>query len=140
MNALSAALFTKLTAASSLTGLLAAGTAGVYEQLAPENADPPYVIFQEQARTPYRHAGGGGVTYERVLYTVKGIAEGPSMQVAGSIADRIDQTLDTLGSLTISGYTLMRCERITSINYIELDAGKRFNHAGATYRLDVLPS
>ena len=37
------ALYAKLTGASALTSLLA-GTASVYEMLAPENDKPPYVV------------------------------------------------------------------------------------------------
>lgn len=141
VHKINAAIYTKLAAASNLTGLLNAGSASVFAYLAPENEDPPYVVFHPQSPPRPTRVGGGAVAYETVLYTVKAItADQDSAQTAGSIATRIDETLDRLAALTITSYTLMRCERQQSISYPEVLSGKRFNHAGAVYRLELLPA
>lgn len=140
MNQLETAIFSKLTGASSLTALLNAGTASVYHRQAPENADPPYVIFGKQARTPVRVVGGGAVAWEDALYLVKAVDASPSALNAGSIASRIDETLDR-ASLSVTGYTSLACHRDSDVDYVEnAPGGQVIQHRGALYRIQVQPT
>ena len=136
-DAVEAALYTKLTGASGLTSLLA-GTASVYSYLAPENDNPPYVVYGAQSNVPaYTLAG---TAYENSLYLVKAVALGPNMSQAGSIAKQIDVALNDQ-SLSITGYTHMLCRRESSIRYTEVDpGGQRWNTAGFLFRIQADPS
>lgn len=140
MNQLETSLYGKLTGASSLTTLLAAGTASVYHRHADENANPPYVVFSKQARTPTRVVGGGAVAWDDALYLVKAVVESPSALLAGSIAARIDETLDR-ASLTVTGYTSLSCHRDSDVDYEEAGPGGQIiQHRGALYRIQLQPS
>ena len=136
INPIGKALFTKLTGTSALTGLLAAGTAGVFEDVVSQNENPPYVVFNAQApSTPLYAFGSATVKLEDVIYQVKAVAEGHSGAAAGTIADKIDDALNG-ATLTITGYTSVQIVRLQNISYPEIAAGgKRFNHRGALYRV-----
>ena len=140
MNALGVAIFTKLTGASALTALLTGGTAGVFESVAPEGEDPPYVVFNVQSpSTPAYTFGAASVKYEDAIFQVKAITEAHSAASAGTIADKIDDALNG-ATLTITGYTQLLCARVQNIDYPELAAGgKRFNHRGGLYRVMARP-
>jgi len=140
VNQLETALYTKLTGASSLTSLLNAGTASVFHRQAPENAAPPYVVFGKQSRVPERVIGGGAVAWEDALYLVKAVVESPSALLAGSIAARIDQTLDQ-AALTVTDHTHLACHRDSDVDYVEnATGGQVIQHRGALYRIQVQPS
>ena len=139
MNAVGKALFTKLTGASSLTSLLSAGTAGVFENVAQQNEDVPYVVFNAQSPSTPLYAFGNAATVkiEDIIYQVKGITEGHSAAPGGTIADKINDTLNG-ATLTVTGYTSLQISRIQDIDYPEVvQGGKRFNHRGALYRVRV---
>lgn len=130
MNACKAAIYSKLTGDSTLTNLLASSTS-VYEAVAPQEADAPYVIYFKSAGTPnYTFTD----SYEDQVYTIKGVTQGPSAKIAGQIAERIDAVL-TDGALTLSGRSQMYLRRIGDVELVETDSGVRFNHSGGTYRL-----
>lgn len=140
MNQLETGLYTKLTGASSLTSLLAAGTASVFHRHADENANPPYVVFSKQSRVPARVVGGGAVAWEDALYLVKAVVESPSALLAGSIATRIDETLDQ-ASLTVTGHTHLACHRDSDVDYEEQGPGGQIiQHRGALYRIQLQPT
>ena len=135
-NAIDAALYTKLAGGTALTNLL--GGTAVYQYLAPEGVSPPYVIYQRQSQVPINVLSG--VAIENAVYMVKGVTEGPSAVLAGSVAGAIDTLLQdqTLG--TVTGYTHIHLRRESSIDYVENDSGVRYAHRGATYRIMVDPS
>ena len=136
INPIGKALFTKLTGASALTSLLSAGTAGVFEDIAPQNEAPLYVVFNAQApSTPTYAFGSATVKFEDAIYQVKAVGEGHSAAAAGTAADKIDDALNG-ATLTITGYTSVQGVRLQNIAYPEIAAGgKRFNHRGALYRV-----
>ena len=135
MNAVAVGLFNKLTGNSALTTLLANGTASVFEMIAPEGEDPPYVVFQAQAPSTPEHTFAG-VAMERALYTIKAVTESHSAAGAGTIADKIDDAIVDQ-ALTVTGYTHLETRRYQNVDYVEVVDGKRFNHRGATYRVRV---
>jgi hypothetical protein len=132
VNAVEAALYSKLTGDGTLVGLLAAGTASVHAYRAPENSVSPLVVFSEQADTP-------GYTFrarawENLLYLVKGVVEEYSMKTAGQIAERLDALLSD-GTLSISGRSLLYLRRETGVRYSEQSDGKTYYHAGGVFRV-----
>ena len=133
-NAIDAALYTKLAGGTALTNLL--GGTAIYQYLAPEGVSPPYVIYQRQSQVPINVLSG--VAIENAVYMVKGVTEGPSAVLAGSVAGAIDTLLQdqTLGTVTPT----LHLRRESSIDYVEADSGVRYAHRGATYRIMVDPS
>ncbi len=129
-NAIDAALYTKLAGGTALTTLL--GGTAVYQYLAPEKTDPPYVIYQRMSQVPINVLAGAAI--ESAAYMVKGVTEGPSAVLAGSVAGAIDTLLQDQ-TLTISGYTHLHLRRESSIDYVETDNGVRYSHRGAIYRI-----
>lgn len=134
LNAVKAALYTKLTGGTALTALLS-GTAAVYESLAPSGAQAPYVIYQKQAGSGAYTLGDGKATDTHV-FLVKAVTDEPSAKRAGEIREQIDILLDR-GSLTITGGTALLIRRGSDVEYPELAEGRRINHVGATYRIEV---
>ena len=131
MNAVKAALFNALKTDSTITTAL--GGTAIYADLAPQETNPPYVLISKQASTPrYTFAD----QYEDQVYLVKCVAEGSSMRFAGSVAERIDTVL-TDGALTVTGRSQMYLRREADVEFPEVTDGKRFNHSGATYRVQT---
>jgi hypothetical protein len=134
MNAVEAGLYTKLTGDATLTALLSGGTASVFYGVAPDGADPPYLVFNEQTDTPdYTFTQKAR---DNLLYQVKGITSGPSAKTAGSIAERIESVL-TDTALTVSGKTLLYLRKESGVHYPEVDQGRVFHHRGGLYRIQT---
>lgn len=136
MNVIESALYSTLTGASGLTALLS-GTAAVYNEIAPQGATMPYVVFGKQSNTP-RYALAS-LAYENALYLVKGVTEGHSPAVAGSVDVQIRSALEDQ-ALTVSGYKHMVTRRDSDVSYAEVVDGKVFRHRGALFRIQVDPS
>lgn len=132
VNATKTALVSALAADSTLTGLLNAGTAGIYDSHAPQGATPPYVVFQRMSGVPARVFGRAA--WDAQVWAVKGITTGGSRVTGGSIAARVDAVLDEQ-TLTISGASNMACQRIADIEYPEDDNGVQYHHIGGQYKL-----
>ena len=130
MNSVKQALFSKLAGTSAITTAL--GGTAIYEGLAPQETDPPYILYSKSTSTPAYMFDGGG--YEDQTYLVKVVTQEPSMRTAGSVAELVDAAL-TDGALTLSGRTQMFLRREADVEFIETDSGVRFNHSGATYRV-----
>jgi hypothetical protein len=130
VNAVKRGLRAKLAGDSGITTAL--GGTAIYESLAPQGTDPPYVIYNKQSGVPKYTLGGSA--FENQLYMVKVVTEAPSMAGAGSIAERINGVL-TDGALTMTGRTQLYLRRENDVEYVETDSGKRFNHSGALYRV-----
>jgi len=137
-NAIDSALYTKLVGGTALTGLL--GGTAIYQYLAPEGTDPPYVIYQRMSQVPINVLSG--VAIEDAVYMVKAVTA-QSGTVAGVVnAGSIVGAIDTLlqdQALTITGYTHIYLRRESSIDYVENDKGVRYSHRGATYRIMADP-
>lgn len=134
MNALKVAIFNKLKGDATLTGLLANGTASIYQSVAPQEADPPYVVFNQQAETDAYTLSQR--SWENSIYLVKAVTQGTSPAAAGTIAERIDTVL-TDGALSVSGHTHMYTRRTATVDYPEVDRGVTYRHAGGLFRIYV---
>lgn len=134
MNAVEIALFSTLTGATALTSLLS-GTAAVYNQQAPQQASPPYVVFG---------LNGGGDDNDNphraksLVYSVKAVGTA-GFANAGSIDAQIDAALHH-ATLSPSGWTNFWTARESDFRFVETptDAGgRRFYHAGGLYRVRI---
>lgn len=131
MNALNAAIYTRLTGigSSALTSLLASATS-VYYQQAPDDAAFDYVVFSLQGGgdenlTPNR-------TKNLVLF-VRGYS-----QTGAAKAGQIDAAADALlhgAALTVTGWTNFWIAREDELALVEIDqAGKKTYMSGGLYR------
>lgn len=142
MSAIDDAIYETLTAASGLTDLLNTAVS-VYPDVAPEQADLPYVVYA--FRDPHEdHYVFTGRSYETYHYAVQGIV-GPTFDsaAADAISTQIDLALSmdtgTIGAVLLTkDYSLMRCRRETRLRYPEKgDSGDIFYHAGGVYVIEV---
>jgi hypothetical protein len=130
VNALNAALYTAMTANTSLGTLLASGTA-IYFTQAPDSATLPYVVFS--------YAGGPGhenqtrhETVDELVY-VRGYAARPD--VAGSISAQIDATLHGV-ALNVSGWANFWTTRTQNISGLDLATNQEKTWSrGSFYRI-----
>ncbi len=120
-NAFASAIYTVLGAGSA--------TPAAYYALAPTGSTPPYTIFQRMTGADEYTFNAAGVAAD---YMVKVVSNrqwpGEAMTAYGSV----HATLQNAG-LTIDGYTALRCERRTTIEYQDND---RFWHIGGIYRVE----
>jgi hypothetical protein len=130
------ALYGKMAGDTTLTNLLGTAASGytraIYYQLAPQGADEPYVIFQQQAGTP-RYTFGERA-YDNDLWLVKAVDENIDADPVDTIASRLDALL-TDGTINISGRVQLYLRRESDISYAEVADGVRYLHTGALYRL-----
>lgn len=134
-NVLKAALYSRLSSDATL-GALLSGTAAVYEGVAPQEADAPYVIFNPQS-PGVDYQTNGGRAYTESVYLVKAVTEGGSSAAAGTIAARIDTLLEA-APLTLSGTASnLYLRRTAQVDYPEVDSGKKYRHLGGLYRIYV---
>jgi len=135
MKALDVALHAKISGTSSITSLLAAGSASVFYGEAEENALHPLVTYSEISDIASYTFGTRGWT--DCIYQVQAITEGPSFALAKQIRDAIDAALSD-ASLTVSGYgERLLLQREGSNTFPETFEGRRFNHAGHDFRIWV---
>jgi hypothetical protein len=140
MNALDKAIYDALAGSTALTSLLAGGTASpsVYQWLAPEGQDPPYVVYNAQSVVPVHTLTQ--VAYENAVYQVRGVTLGPSAAAAGTIAEMIDDALADR-AITVAGHALMYLRRMSNVDFPEVGpGGQRYHHRGALYRVMVDPN
>jgi hypothetical protein len=135
MRAVDVALNSRLAADLGTAGTLGVlGCTGVYRFQAPQGSVEPYVVFQQQAGTDsYSFSARDG---RSLVYLVKAVDVGPSGLRAAQMAERIDALL-TDKPLSLTGWTQLRLRRESDVEYVEVDAGKTYQHYGALFRVDV---
>ena len=107
-----------------------AGTVGVYSDLAPQGSAPPYCIYQQQAAPDEYTFTSHMVSADYVVKIVSNRTwAGEAQQIYGHI-----HTLMQDAPLSVSGFSLMRCRRQSTIKYRD---GDGFWHVGGLYRIDV---
>jgi hypothetical protein len=130
VNELDTALYNRLTGGTALTALLA-GTASVYNQIAPEGAALPYALYQlaaggDENETPMRS--------KQLVYNIKGVSA-TGAKSAGQIDNAIDDLLHRV-TLTVTGWTDILTKREGDFAYTETTPeGRHFWHSGGRYRL-----
>lgn len=131
MNAVDAAIHSKLTGDATLMAL---ATGGVYHRLAPAGTSTPFVIFNLQ--TGDATYTQGRLATREMYYLIKGIDEGLSSKVAGQIDDRVIALLNDV-MLTVSGYTMLHLRRSSDVEYVEVADGVSYQHVGGLYLVMV---
>ena len=130
------AIYGAMAGDTTLDGLLASPPTGyahsVYYQVAPDEADYPFVIFNRQAGTPSYALGGK--THEAEVWLIKAVDRSDTADAADAIAARLNALL-TDASLSISGATQLYLRRESDIDYAEVVDGVTYRHAGSNFRL-----
>ncbi len=109
----------------------AATTTPVYYGLAPQGQPQPYVIVQRQEGRDEHTFSSQGVSAD---YVVKVVSREASPTPAQRQYDAIHAQIEGGGTVTVSGYNLLRFERQATIEY--QDPGQ-FWHVGGLYRVEV---
>lgn len=129
INLLNSALYSKLSAGTALTALLAGGTAGIYHMQAPEGAALPYVVYSWQ---------GGGQTNEvpDLQNRIEFIRCYASSAATAGSADAAIYNLLHGQSLSITGWTTVSLQREDDYETVEIPAnGSPVYTMGGLYRL-----
>ena len=108
-------------------------TGGVYNSMAPQGTEPPFVVFQAMSKSDEYWAfssGRGG----SAIYMVKAISRSPWPKEAGDIDTQIDSVLQD-ASLSVTGYSLLTCRREEDVYLVEDQNGVIYNHVGGLYRI-----
>lgn len=124
-------LYTIFSGDATLAGLI--GTR-IYNQLAPEEASFPLLLFSFQSGQDVTVMGPTRL-FVAGTYLVRGVAESHSF--GGSletIAGRIDSLLQAKSGTPVRGHVLM-CVREAPFAMTEQRAGRIYRHLGGTYRL-----
>ena len=109
-------------------------TGGVFNSLAPQGTEPPYIVFQAMSKVDdyYAYTGRGG----SAVYMVKVIDRSPWPKGAGDIDTQIDSVMQD-ASLSITGHALLTCRRESDIYLIDDQAGVIYQHIGGLYRINA---
>lgn len=107
-------------------------TGGVFNSIAPQSIEPPFVIFQAMSKVDdyFSYTGRGG----SAVYMVKAISRNRWPKEAGDIDTQIDSVMQN-ASLSITGHSLLSCRREEDIYLVEDDDGVIYNHIGGLYRI-----
>ncbi len=107
-----------------------AATVPVYMALAPQGSTPPYCVMQ-------RMAANDSYTFTshevKSRYAVKVVSNRQWAGEAINIYSHIHEAMQN-ANLSITGFQLLRCERETTIEYIDPD---RYWHVGGVYRIEA---
>ena len=107
-------------------------TGGVYNGLAPQGIEPPFVVFQAMSKIDdyFAFTGRGG----SAVYLVKAIDRSVWPKSAGDIDTQIDSVMQD-ASLSITGYGLLMCRRESDVYLVEDQTGVVYQHIGGLYRI-----
>lgn len=138
MNKVDVAVYSKLAADTTLTGLM--GGTYIYNGLAPATATRPYIIFQKATGGPENQTPRDRRTYNYMVKCVSGdLMTGSANLVAGSIDAQIETAMHEQ-TLTVTGYDNYLCWRVKpDIDYLETAGGKVIRHLGGMYRIEIAP-
>ena len=133
LNEVETALYSKLTGASSLTSLLA-GTAAVYNGIAPEGASYPYVLFAQMSGVDDHDTSHRA---RQLIYVIQGVSK-VGLPQAGSIDAAVDALLHMV-PLSVSGWSTFWIARESDVRMTDFDAADRTKYfrSGGTYRLRI---
>ena len=107
-------------------------TGGVFNGIAPQGTEPPFVVFSAMSKTDdyfaYTERGG------QAVYMIKAIDRSPWPKSAGDIDTQIDSVMQD-ASLSITGHTRIECRRESDIYLVEDLDGVTYQHVGGLYRI-----
>ena len=109
-------------------------TGGVFNGIAPQGTEPPFVVFSAMSKTDdyfaYTERGG------QAVYMIKAIDRSPWPKSAGDIDTQIDSVMQD-ASLSITGHTLIECRRESDIYLVEDLDGVTYQHVGGLDRINA---
>ena len=107
-------------------------TGGVFNGVAPQGTEPPFVVFSAMSKTDdyFAYSERGG----QAVYMVKAIDRSPWPKSAGDIDTQLDSVMQD-ASLSITGHSLISCRREEDIYLVEDLAGVMYQHVGGLYRI-----
>ena len=107
-------------------------TGGVFNGIAPQGTEPPFVVFQAMSKVDdyFSYTGRGGAA----IYMIKAIDRSIWPKTAGDIDTQIDSVMQD-ASLSITGHALLMCRRESDIYLAEDQAGVVYQHIGGLYRI-----
>ena len=125
-------LDTALYAVLNVASVTNEATGGVYNMVAPDGVEPPFVVFQAMSKVDdyYAYSERGGAA----VYMVKVIDRSIWPKTAGDIDTQIDSVMQD-ASLSITGHTLISCRREEDIYLVEDQGGVTYQHVGGLYRI-----
>jgi hypothetical protein len=136
-TALNTAIYTKLTAGTALTSILAGGTAApsLYFEQAPDNAALPYVVWLLPSELD-----DNAITHRMkdVIVRAYGVAAAPAQ--AGTVDAQIDAQLHnaTLSFGTASSWKSIWMRRENGYQLVSTsESGVRYYTSGADYRVNI---
>ncbi len=105
---------------------------GVFNVMAPQGTDHPYVIFQAVSKVDdyWSYANRGGES----TYMIKAIDRSPWPKSASDIDTQIDTVMQD-ASLSITGHSLIYCRRESDIYLVEDFNGVIYHHVGGMYQI-----
>lgn len=124
-------IYTTLSNDATVTNLI---DDRIYDGLAPQGANYPFIVFNHQGGADAR---GVGVyrAFDNSLYQVKAVTQAESYSQATEIADAIDDALQGASGTADGGY-IGPCVREQTLMLIELGKGGiQYRSAGGLYRL-----
>lgn len=104
---------------------------GVYDTLAPQNSQPPFVVFQEQSGRDVLTVAARRIMYSGV-WLAKGIVKGGSFVPLLAIMARVDALLGHTSGTTDEG-AVLSCTRRSTVRYVETAGGVAYRHLGALF-------
>ena len=107
-----------------------ASTVPVYYARAPQGSACPYIIVNRQAAIDEYDWGGTALSTD---YQIKVVSDRQWPAQAATLYDALHAGIQGT-ALTITGYSALRCERESTIEYGD---GEGFWHVGGLYRVDV---
>lgn len=125
------ALYQKLNV-TSVTSLLANGSASIHHAVAPPTGAYPLLVFSKSSGTQVQRFGGEA--YKTTLWLVKGVAFGKSASVAEDIDKAVFDLLN-FSTLTITGASVMHMARESDVEFPETQGDDIYHHVGGLYRL-----
>jgi hypothetical protein len=131
------AVYGRLAGDTTLNNLLGTPAAGyskaIYHQEAPDGAQFPFVVFNQQSGVP-TEAFDDPSAFETDVWLVKGVDRNTSADTAEAIQARLTVLLND-ATLSISGSVLLYLRRMSDVQYPEIEDGVKYQHAGANFRL-----
>ena len=127
---LDSAVYEKL----NITAVTNEAVGGVFNQMAPEGTQPPFVVFQAMSKVDdyWSYTGRGGTA----VYMIKVIDESRWPKAASDIDTQIDSAMQDV-ALSVTGYALLQCRRESDIYLVENSEGRTFQHIGGLYRIEA---
>lgn len=106
----------------------------IYEDIAPQRATKPYVIFSMQTSEDVNALGPNRAASEQT-WLVKVVAQGGTYKAVADYAGSVDAALSGKIGTATAGSVAVRCTRDREVRYTETVDGMVWKHLGAVYRI-----